>query len=513
MSEDPDFDMEVVRDDELDDMGADGASSSEDRSLSDKEAAQRDELEMDTAETGGLNSSEFVDTSDAEETTSKEAPAEGSRGGPFGFKELPEDWSIGKVGSFAEVQVGHAFKSSEFSEDGVPIVRMSDLEGGRLNLDESEKIPHELGASKEDYALREGDTLVGMSGSIEKYAVVEEEDLPSYLNQRVGRFIVSDDALSRAYIPYLVQGKFYRDQIKAMAAGAAQKNVSKFQIEKVSFPHPPLSEQRKIASVLYAVDQAIQKTEAIIEQAKRVKTGLLQDRIFNVSGPGSVDRRFGPMKFRVPQEWGRVRLEEVTTLVTRGKQPTYAESGIPVINQKCIYWDGWYFENARYLDGQVAEEWKDKYFPEDGDVVINSTGRGTLGRAQVYRSSKPRAVDSHVTIVRPDQKKLVPGYLRYFLESHRGQGLLYSMCVTGSTGQIELSKSKLKLLSIPLPPVEEQHRIVEMIEQFDQIVRQNQGYEKQLQDLKKGLMQDLLTGEVRTMGKAIEVLGEVKAHG
>jgi type I restriction enzyme S subunit len=337
MSDDLDFDMEVVEDDELDELGADGASSSEDRSLSDKGPAQRDELEMDTAGTGGLNSSESVDTSDAEETTSKEAPAEGSRGGPFGFKELPEDWSIGKVGSFAEVQVGHAFKSSEFSEDGVPVVRMSDLEGGRLNLDESEKIPHELAASKEDYALREGDTLVGMSGSIEKYAVVEEEDLPSYLNQRVGRFIVSGDALSRAYIPYLVQSKFYRDQIKAMASGAAQKNVSKFQIEKVSFPRPPLPEQRKIASVLYAVDQAIQKTEAIIEQEDKIFEGAKRDLLRNGYFDHSGQQNTATGSY--PNEWRVARGDEVFSLRSgefldsskrkeNGRYPVYGGNGI-----------------------------------------------------------------------------------------------------------------------------------------------------------------------------------------
>lgn len=172
----------------------------------------------------------------------------------------------------------------------------------------------------------------------------------------------------------------------------------------------------------------------------------------NSHGGGEADaQRFGPFTFDLPEDWRAERQRKVKQLFTRGKQPTYADVGVPVINQECIYWDGWHFDNLRFLDREEAEGWPEKYFPKKGDIVLNSTGQGTLGRAQVYPDEKRRAVDSHVTILRTTSE-LNPYFHRYFLESHLGQALLYSMCVNGSTGQIELSKTRLDLMPVPIPP-------------------------------------------------------------
>ncbi|ELZ08589.1 type I site-specific deoxyribonuclease subunit rmeS [Halovivax asiaticus JCM 14624] len=197
---------------------------------------------------------------------------------------------------------------------------------------------------------------------------------------------------------------------------------------------------------------------------------------------------FGPFTLSTPGDWTAKRLGDIKRLITRGKQPTYADEGVPVINQECIYWDGWHFENLRYLDQGVAEDWKDKYFPQKGDVILNSTGQGTLGRAQVYPDGERRAIDSHVTLLRTDDK-LSPHFHRYFLESHLGQALLYSMCVNGSTGQIELSKTRLDLLPVPLPPLEEQRKIASVLYTVDRAIQKTDEIIEQLNCVKTGVVQ------------------------
>lgn len=210
--------------------------------------------------------------------------------------------------------------------------------------------------------------------------------------------------------------------------------------------------------------------------------------------------QFGPFRLSTPGEWTAKRLGDVKRLITRGKQPTYADEGVPVINQECIYWNGWHFENVRYLDEDIAEEWGEKYFPQQGDVILNSTGKGTLGRAQVYPDSTRRAIDSHVTLLRTDEE-LSPYFHRYFLESHLGQALLYSMCVNGSTGQIELSKTRLDLLPIPLPPLKEQHRVASVLYTVDQAVQKKEEIIEQTERVKQGVVQEIFTygfGDVET---------------
>jgi type I restriction enzyme S subunit len=202
--------------------------------------------------------------------------------------------------------------------------------------------------------------------------------------------------------------------------------------------------------------------------------------------------QFGPFTLSLPGEWSAKRLGNIKKLITRGKQPTYDDDGIPVINQECIYWDGWHFENLRYLDDDVGEDWKDKYFPKRGDVVLNSTGQGTLGRAQVYPDDKRRAIDSHVTLLRTDEE-LNPYFHRYFFESHLGQALLYSMCVNGSTGQIELSKTRLDLLPIPLPPLSEQRKIASVLYNVDQAIHRTEEIIEQAKRVKSGVVQHVFS--------------------
>lgn len=202
--------------------------------------------------------------------------------------------------------------------------------------------------------------------------------------------------------------------------------------------------------------------------------------------------KFGPFTLSTPGEWGAKRLGDIKKLITRGKQPTYDDGGIPVINQECIYWDGWHFENLRYLDEDVGRDWKNKYFPQRGDVILNSTGQGTLGRAQVYPDNQRRAIDSHVTLLRTEDE-LNPYFHRYFLESHLGQALLYSMCVNGSTGQIELSKTRLDLQPVPLPPLPEQRKIASVLHTVDRAIKKTNEINERVASLKTGLIEQLTT--------------------
>ncbi|WP_435078137.1 restriction endonuclease subunit S [Halococcus sp. AFM35] len=208
---------------------------------------------------------------------------------------------------------------------------------------------------------------------------------------------------------------------------------------------------------------------------------------------GLEQEQFGPFTLSAPGDWTAKRLGDIKRLITRGKQPTYDDNGVPVINQECIYWDGWHFENLRYLNEEVAEGWKGKYFPQSGDIILNSTGQGTLGRAQVYPDNERRAIDSHVTLLRTDEE-LNPHFHRYFLESYLGQALLYSMCVNGSTGQIELSKTRLDLLPVPLPPREEQRKIATVLYTVDQAIQKTEEIIEQTHVVKNALMQDVFHG-------------------
>ncbi len=200
---------------------------------------------------------------------------------PEAFREtklgkLPNSWSCCELGDLTGLQVGYAFRSSNFVERGYPIVRMSNLTDEGLDLSEAKRIPEDLAQEKEGYRLKEGDLLIGMSGSIDKFAEVDARDLPCFLNQRVGRFKRSEK-IEYEYLKCVVQTSLYYRQIDKMAAGAAQRNISKYQVESVLLPVPPLDEQRRILDEINRVDDVLQVERQYGTKLRSLKNSLMQD--------------------------------------------------------------------------------------------------------------------------------------------------------------------------------------------------------------------------------------------
>lgn len=158
-----------------------------------------------------------------------------------------------------------------------------------------------------------------------------------------------------------------------------------------------------------------------------------------------------------------VRLEDVTTLISRGRAPKYCEvNGLRVLNQKCIRDGKIEFAHARMTDvsAKPCPGWA---YLQMGDCLINSTGSGTLGRTAIVNSlSTPATVDTHVTIVRPQLASCFPPYLAYYLRSIEHELILLS---EGATGQTELARDVVKNLVVPLPPLAEQQRIVAKLDE------------------------------------------------
>ncbi len=178
----------------------------------------------------------------------------------------------------------------------------------------------------------------------------------------------------------------------------------------------------------------------------------------------------------VPDRWSVETVNGVCEYIQRGKQPEYDDKNgrIKIINQRCIYWDSLRLENIRKLDQDSEEDWQEYRYLQYGDVLVNSTGEGTLGRVQIWdiESDEDYVVDGHVTVLRSGES-VVPEYLFRFLSSPLGQNQIKKY-TKGSTGQTELYKKHITDIELPLPSLDEQKRIVEVVEERLERVRQLQ---------------------------------------
>ena len=175
------------------------------------------------------------------------------------------------------------------------------------------------------------------------------------------------------------------------------------------------------------------------------------------------------MPFVLPDGWAWARLGTICSLLRRGKSPVYTDDeSIPVFAQKCNQPWGITLEKAKFLDKSALSRYGDDLKLRSGDVVINSTGTGTLGRVGLFAESMlgryPFIVpDSHVAVVRT-LAVVSSEYVFHLLRSEYGQRLIFSK-QTGSTNQKELPAKEVALFLVPVPPLAEQCRIVNRIEE------------------------------------------------
>lgn len=177
----------------------------------------------------------------------------------------------------------------------------------------------------------------------------------------------------------------------------------------------------------------------------------------------------------------KVLLSEITSFLARGAAPKYTEKDdFYVLNQKCIRDWRVSLKDARFTDIEAKKVHDDRIL-RDNDILVNSTGQGTLGRvAQFLKLDRPATVDSHITILRPTPDLVFPEYLGYVLKGRQNE---IELLAEGSTGQTELSKLKLANLSIDLPPLDQQKKIANILGSLDEKIELNRRMNETLEQL------------------------------
>ena len=179
--------------------------------------------------------------------------------------------------------------------------------------------------------------------------------------------------------------------------------------------------------------------------------------------------------FDIPDSWEWVRLIDVCEYIQRGKSPKYSPiKKYPVIAQKCNQWSGFSIEKAQFIEPDSLSSYGSERLLQDNDLMWNSTGLGTLGRMAIYKTvSNPyelAVADSHVTIIRPLKQFVLPEYLYYYFANPTVQSVIEDQA-DGTTKQKELATSTIKAYLTPIPPLDEQRRILTKLSEVLPVVK------------------------------------------
>jgi type I restriction enzyme S subunit len=260
------------------------------------------------------------------------------------------------------------------------------------------------------------------------------------------------------FLLYALMGESVQAQLKSLGSGATVEHVRVPDCERLIVRTPSLVTQRRIGGFLGAIDDLIENNRRRMELLEQMVQAIYREWFINFRYPGHenqklIDSEVGP----VPEGWEVMGIGDTCSYLNRGMAPNYAEDGLYlIINQKCIRDGRLSVEKARRQSKSVAEQKLVRF----GDVLINSTGIGTLGRvAQVYQELKHVTVDSHVTIARPGRGLGID----WFGLSLTSLEAIFEARGVGSTGQTELSRDAISRELLVVPPVDFQHMFGDMV--------------------------------------------------
>jgi type I restriction enzyme S subunit len=412
-----------------------------------------------------------------------------------------------KLGDFAVIGSGYAFSSDAFSEDGIPIIRMSDLCNGFVDIKHAARVSQTKGL--DGFKLNQGDFLIGMSGSLDAYGVVGADVSTAYLNQRVGRLIIKDSKKAHyGFFAKVLSSDAYRKYVYREGIGAAQLNISSKQIECFEMFVPEYDIQKKIFQILDTIDTAIQQTQAIINKLKQLKQGLLHDLLTRGVGANGELRpcyedaphlyKESPLGW-IPKEWEVKKLDSISSTVTSGSRDWarfYADTGALFIRIGNLTREhiNFRYDSVIYVnppangDGQRTKL-------EAGDILISITA--DLGIIGVMSDRMGEAyINQHISLVRPVHKDVNSRFIGHYLCTSQAQNYISKLNDGGAKSGLNLPTIRSLEVSLPLSRVE-QDCIATQLDNIDNQIQTSKQELEKLKSTKLGVMDDLLTGRIR----------------
>jgi type I restriction enzyme, S subunit len=345
---------------------------------------------------------------------------------------------------------GSNISSKYFTESGVPIIR-----GGNLRDDLTRFVPTGFAFVSKQQAsqykaqhVRAGDLVFTCWGTVGQVGLIPENGpFPEYIiSNKQLKLRPNLEIADPLYLFFYLAGPKMVQHVLGRAIGAAVPGINLGILKQLPVVLPPLSAQRRISRILSAYDELIENCQQRIRILEAMARSLYREWFINFRFPGHEKvRRVTSALGEIPEGWEPKTVGDLTEYLNRGLSPTYSEDGPSiVINQKCIRDQRVAMRLAR-RQSKVIPTAKQVRF---GDVLINSTGVGTLGRvAQVYKDIDNCTVDSHVTIARA-KEDIDIDFFGYTLLNR--QDAIERLGI-GATGQTELSKSAIAGLEVAVP--------------------------------------------------------------
>ena len=426
---------------------------------------------------------------------------------PIGY--LPVDWKIQTIKeSEFDISDGNYSskypKSTDFVSHGIPFIRANNLNNGRIVWNDMRFISQAQHADLRKGHLKANDILVTTRGEIGQVALVDNDFVDCNINAQLVRINTREKVITE-FLFYYLMSSVCQKQFKSLKTGTALMQLPVKSLNKLVFALPPLPEQRKIAEIHSTVDEAIEKTDAIIEETRQLKKGLMQ-KLFT---EGIGHTRFKDTKIgRIPEEWEIPKLQIICMNVVDcpHTSPKLVEDGYVVVKNFNIRDGRLVLQPKFYTSEEEYYERTSRLKPQAGDVLFSR--EAPIGEACLVPPDLPLSLGQRMMLFRVNTTLMDKRFLVYSLYARAVRN--YMLAISHGVTVKHLNVADVRKLLIPKPSLQEQIQIANILEEIDGKIDNEVAYKEELELLKKGLMQVLLTGKVRVkIADAEEMIHEV----
>ena len=445
--------------------------------------------------------------------------------------EIPKGWEWTRIRNISQSYIGLTYSPTDVSSRGTIVLRSSNIQNGKIVLNDVVRVSKEI---SEKLQVEKNDIIIcarnGSAKLVGKSAVVTDVTEP----MTFGAFMAICKTALYQYVSIFLQSDLFFSQLRGVSGTTTINQLTQNNFNDFWIPIPPANEQKRIVEKLQNVSPFIERysksqetlnlmniqikeqlkksilqeaiqgklvpqiaeegtAQELLEQIKtekqklvkegKLKKSVLTDSVIYKGDDNKYWEKYGTetvcvndeIPFEIPATWIWVRLDNICSYIQRGKSPKYSPiKKYPVIAQKCNQWAGFCIDKAQFIDPNSLPSYSEERLLQDGDLMWNSTGLGTLGRMAIYQSAlnpyELAVADSHVTVIRPLKEHILSQYLYYYFVSDTVQSVIEDKS-DGSTKQKELSTTTVKNYLVPIPPYREQQRIVEKIKTVTSIMR------------------------------------------
>lgn len=418
---------------------------------------------------------------------------------------IPIEWDVVKLNSVLTIKRGASPRPiNEFiteNEDGINWIKIGDIkEGSKYIIQTKQKITQD--GAKKSREIKPKDFVLSNSMSFGRpyiskiYGCIHD----GWLLLRN----TDENILSNNFLYEVFSGDFSKKQFKKFAAGSTVNNLKSETVSELKIPLPPLKEQERIADILSTADAKIDAITSQIKKTETLKKGLLQKLLSEGIGHSEFkDSELG----KIPTSWEVVKIVKVLDLMTdyvaNGSFASLKENTTVYDNIEYAYYvrlfdlrRGLGHNAQKYVD-EATYNFLDKSFLEGDEILIANIGANVGESFLMPKVNIPATLAPNMIELKLNYEKMIPIFCFFYLTSHIGLSELDKV-IEGS-GQPKINKTKLKTIKIPLPPLEEQKQIAEILSTTDKKLEVLRAKKEKYETLKKGLLQKLLSGEVRVL--------------